>query len=413
MLPIETMKAQTKKYIKIIKNYILGNYRTNFREAVGRFPYPFFVPGASYSNELWDWDSWLMQIAFNEFSENTEDYEKGSVLNFFRFQDKEGRIPINVKSQSASIFDLVEGKEVNIHKPCLAQQAVLVSERYGDYSWLEEYYDGLVKFIDWYKNNSFHSESGLYFWINDFAIGVDNDPCVFYRPEKSTAAIFLNCLMYGELLAMNKIALALKKDNAERFIQSANELKDAINKQCWDERDGFYYSADVMLHPVDKNEWLHSGDPRAYQTLPMRIGVWAGFLAMYYGIATKEQADRMVKEHYLNEKTFYAPYGVRSLSKAERMYHVESTGNPSCWTGPVWINANYMTYVGLKTYGYTDLAVSLAERTIELLGRDIESCGQMHEYYHPETGEGVRGLGFQSWNLLVYNMCIDLEKDEE
>lgn len=407
------MKAEIKKYIGIIKDYIGNNYRRNLREASQRFPYPFFVPGASYSDQLWDWDSWLMQVAFNEFAgKDIEAYEKGNVLDFLEFQDGDGRIPINIKAQEASVFDLKEGTEVNIHKPCLAQQAVLVSEKYGSCEWLRGGYKKLVRFADWYKENAFHKESGLYFWINDFAIGIDNDPCTFYRPDKSTGSVFLNCLMYGELNAMEKIAEKLgEEDDASRFGREAEELKRAIQKQCWDERDGFFYSADINLRPVDPAEWLHSGDPRGYQSLPMRIGVWAGFLAMYYKIATEEQAERMVKEHFLNEKTFCAPYGVRSLSKAEKMYHVAKTGNPSCWTGPIWANANYMTYVGLKEYGYSVQAKELAEKTVRLFGRDIQSCGEMHEYYDPETGAGVCNRGFQSWNLLVWNLCDDLERE--
>ena len=92
------------------------------------------------------------------------------------------------------------------------------------------------------------------------------------------------------------------------------------------------------------------------------------------------------------------------------MYWVGKSGNPSCWLGPIWINANYMCYRGLKNYGYSEEARALAEATVELLGKDIEQCGEMHEYYHPDTGEGVHNKGFQSWNLLVNNMLADLEE---
>ena len=51
-------------------------------------------------------------------------------------------------------------------------------------------------------------------------------------------------------------------------------------------------------------------------------------------------------------------------------------------------------------YGYKDLAYDIAEKTVLMLGRDIEESGEMHEYYDPDTGEGVHNKGFQSWNLL-------------
>ena len=405
------MNEQLLKNIEIVENYILSEYERNLRESVGQLSNPFIVPGECYSAEMWDWDSWLVDIALVEIAKAKKKdisiYTKGCVLNFLEHADEDGRIPINITASGSSIFDFVPTSDVmNIHKPCLAQHALFISEQYGnDAEWLRAKFPVVKKFIGWYENNCKHEESGLYYWMNDFAIGVDNDPCVFYRPDKSTAAIFLNCLMYSELAAMAKLCEMLGDSDRAVYAQKAEALKTAIQEQCWDERDGFYYSADVLLTPLDPNRWLHSGCPRHWQTLPMRIGVWSGFLPMWNGIATKEQAKRMVEEHYLNEKTFYAKYGVRSLSKAEKMYRVVKSGNPSCWLGPIWGNANYMVFQGLLRYGYIELAKELAEKTIALFGKDIAGCGDMHEYYDPDSGEPVHNKGFQSWNLLAYNMC--------
>lgn len=404
------MNEKLLKDIEIVENYILNKYERSLNEAMGQLSNPFITPSASYRNQMWDWDSWLVDIALVEIAEAKKKdisvYTKGCVLNFLEHADEDGRIPINVKANEASIFDLVPGSEVNIHKPCLAQHALFLSEKYGnDAEWLRAGFPVMKKFIDWYENNCKHEESGLYYWIDDFAIGIDNDPCVFYRPNKSTAAIFLNCLMYSELVAIAKLCKMLDDGDETIYAERAESLKAAIQEQCWDERDGFYYSADVLLIPIDPNRWLHSGCPRHWQTLPMRIGVWSGFLPMWNGIATKEQAKRMVEEHYLNEKTFYAKYGVRSLSKSEKMYRVVKSGNPSCWLGPIWGNVNYMVFQGLLRYGYIELAKELAEKTITLFGKDIAECGDMHEYYDPDSGEPINNKGFQSWNLLAYNMC--------
>ena len=75
-----------------------------------------------------------------------------------------------------------------------------------------------------------------------------------------------------------------------------------------------------------------------------------------------------------------------------------------------------MVFDGLRKYGYVDEATELAEKTIELLGKDLEACGELHEYYHPETGEGIINPGFQNWNLLSLNMAEwlnDINKTEE
>ena len=86
------------------------------------------------------------------------------------------------------------------------------------------------------------------------------------------------------------------------------------------------------------------------------------------------------------------------------MYLIKESGNPSCWLGPIWGISNYMCHRGLMNYGFVLEAKELANKTIRLFGQDIEQHGQLHEYYHPDTGEGVNNPGFQNWNLLVNNM---------
>ena len=399
-----------EKYVTLIENYCIENAEKCFREAKGNLKYPFIVPGRAYAHDLWDWDSWLTDWAIAEIFADSKEivaYEKGCVLNFLEAVDEQGRIPIVITNATTygDIFELKDGKETNIHKPCLAQHAAFICQKEKDYEWLRDKFSAFEAFISYYEGHCQHP-CGLFFWINDFAIGIDNDPCTFYRPDKSTGSIYLNCLMYNELLAVADIAENLgMKDKAAIYHEKAEQLKGAMQAECWDERDGFFYSADLNLRPIDKNEWLHSGAPRHWNSLPMRIGVWTGFMSLWCGVATEAQAKRIVEEHFLNEKTFHANYGVRTLSVAEKMYSIKAQGNPSDWLGPIWGICNYMVFVGLLKYGYQKEARELAVKTVTLYGQDIEENGEMHEYHDPDTGRGVFNLGFQSWNLLSFNMA--------
>lgn len=157
------------------------------------------------------------------------------------------------------------------------------------------------------------------------------------------------------------------------------------------------------------NWGLHCGYPPDWDCLIQRIGVWSGFLALWAGIATPEQAQRVALEHYRNEKTFGAAYGVRTLSRLEKMYNVRPMGNPSSWLGPVWGVSNYLTWRGLVNYGLNDDARDLAEKTVKLFGRDLERFGDLHEYYQPDNGEPILNRGFHNWNFLVLNMLAWLE----
>ncbi|MBE6739759.1 MAG: glycoside hydrolase family 37 [Ruminococcaceae bacterium] len=395
----------------LILNYAKANYKKMFREPDGILSHKFIVPGATYSNSLWDWDCWLTNIALRSFTEeDISEYEKGCVINFLEHMDEDGKIPIYI-TPTMEWYNFDGSFPSNIHKPCLAQHAeFIVKTNNDDVEWLRPYFDKILKFIDYYYNNQRHS-SGLYYWINDCAIGVDNDPSTYYRPENSSASIYLNCLMYKELTAVCYLGNLLNID-VSFYEKEAENLLKTVRDLCFDEKDGMYYSADLNLLPVDPDSKLHSGAPRHWDTLIQRIGCWSGFMAMWAGIATPEQAQRMVKENLLDEKGFWAPYGVRTLSKYEKMYRIVKSGNPSCWLGPIWGISNYMVFDGLLKYGFIEEAKELAEKSVRLFAQDIEKTGELHEYYDPESGEPINNPGFQNWNLLSIKMGIWLNNQQ-
>ena len=429
-------KADTEEsmhdYCKLIKQHVYSDYKKMYRQPTGgALIYPYLTPGSNqYAAVLWDWDSWLSNVALRQTLNDvgtTDDrneafkYEQGCVLNYLAYTSVEdGYMPMVIDSESDP--NKIKPKniyETNMHKPCLAQHAAfLVKQANGNAEWIRKDYPRLEAFIKNYHDHHRHSETGLYYWQDDLAIGVDNDPSTFFRPKASSASIYLNCLMYKELLAMSYLAKQLRLNEAEsRYTVMADSLRDAVREWCWDEKDGMYYSVDLNLVKYTGEEQiifgkpfvLHKGAPRSYPCLIQRIGCWSGFMTMWAGIATQEQARRMVKENLLDDRTFWAPYGVRTLSKLEKMYNVRATNNPSNWQGPVWGVSNYMVFRGLADYGLNNEARMIAEKTITLFGSDLKKEGALHEYYDPDTGKPIMNKGFQNWNYLVLNMIAWIE----
>ncbi len=401
---------------RAIREYSEQNYEEMIRRPEEQLPYPFIVPGsATYNDCLWDWDSWLTDVAVRQImldneKENPdfEEAEKGCILNFLAHTGENGRMPIMLKANSMFPKEGINGN-TNMHKPCLAQHAAfIIGQNKGDAEWLRPYLGKLTAFVHYYMEYMRHAATGLYFWLDDLAIGVDNDPCTFYRPRESSASVYLNCLMYRELQAMAYIEERLN-ENGEEYLKEAQHLKDAVNEHLWDERNGFYYSADLNLRPIDPNDWLHKGMPRHWDCILQKIDCWSGALVLWAGITDHERASRMVEENLKQERLFAGKYGVRTLAKTEPMYRVVASNNPSCWLGPVWGVSNYLCFRGLVQYGFDREAADLAEKTIRLFGEDLRRSGQMHEYYDPDTGEGVMNPGFQNWNLLANNMIAWLE----
>ena len=88
----------------------------------------------------------------------------------------------------------------------------------------------------------------------------------------------------------------------------------------------------------------------------------------------------------------------------------------SNWQGPVWINANYLFFIGLRNYGFDAQCRELAYVLGGMLSRDIDANSSMHENYNGDTGEplaptaaqskGGIFTGFVGWDLLCENMLM-------
>ena len=121
------------KYIKLIHEYSKKNYTKITREAGGNLNHPFIVPGKAYYKELWDWDSWLTDIAIRQIMTDNEicdesffEYEKGCVLNFLEHTDATGRMPFVINADRGVLW---MNDDTNMHKPCLAQHIAFIVEQ--------------------------------------------------------------------------------------------------------------------------------------------------------------------------------------------------------------------------------------------------------------------------------------------
>ncbi|GAA0411458.1 amylo-alpha-1,6-glucosidase [Leifsonia naganoensis] len=407
---------------RLLEEHIRTNCEQMVREPSGQLTHPYTVPSSPdspyYSTALWDWDSWATSIALGQVEADTDrlghfaEYERGSILNFLDHTDEDGVMPIQLTPDTTLLHgDPTRAGDFgeNMHKPVLAQHAAMLVQRLRDAEWVRPHLGTIGRFVDRYLESHVHAPTGLTYWQTDFAVGVDNDPSVYYRPAKSTASIYLNSLLYRELLALGYLLEELgDQPEATRRRRQAQDLADAVTEHLWDERDGTFYSADLDLRPIDPEDWLHRGAPRTWSSLLLRVDNWSSFLPLWAGLASREQAERMVAR-LRDDRTFNAAYGVRTLSRLEKMYDLRASNNPSNWLGPIWGVSNYLVFRGLVKYGFEEDAIELAEKTVELFGRDLETSGSLHEYYHPDNGEPIMTKGFQNWNFTVLNMIAWLE----
>lgn len=376
------------------------------------------LPGKRYSSNLWDWDTYWTTRGLFRFAAISNDsnlrnqvgeHAIGSFLDFFDHQSDEGRISMVLDVKNADPLGALKKdrpKSQNQAKPVFGQLAVLIADELGSVDWLAPHFDKLQRFYAaWVSGNQ--SSIGLLVWGNDVAIGNDNDPTTFGRPFFSSANLLLNCLFYEDLKAATELASRLKRsDDQQRLGAQARTLGEQIQKYCWDQRDQFYYTVDVQC--VDRRRELirgvKPGMNMSWHCLPLRVQTFTGFLPLWCGLATPDQAKMLVQTNYLADDRFRGNWGVRSLSSKESMYCMDFSSNPSNWLGPVWIIVNYFVWKGLKDFGFHDEAGKLADRTLRLLSTDLARNGSLNEYYHPDTGTALSHKGFLDWNLLVLEM---------
>ena len=65
------------------------------------------------------------------------------------------------------------------------------------------------------------------------------------------------------------------------------------------------------------------------------------------------------------------------------------------WRGPLWINVNWLLWLGLRGHGYADLAGALRDSMLALVAR-----AGFAEYFDPDTGTGIGSPSF-SWTAAL------------
>lgn len=404
--------------LKVLTDYFLKAAQGLMRSPSGFLKHPFLVPGGSYQFQLWDWDSYwlnkgllaLRKNASPAFAQEILDCGIGSWLNFFANQAENGAIPILIQPDCADFFGCTvdNDTETNHAKPVFGQFALDLVQAGVSTEIFQPHLSGLRRFHQHWKTK-YSAPNGLLTWGSDTAIGVDNDPTTYGRPEFSSANLLLNCLYHADLVAASHLAtLCGDSVMATQSMQDATALASAINRECWDERDGFFYTVDVQCEDL-RSRYIPAHVPLGmdlhWTSLPLKIRTFTGFLPMMAGVSSAMQNERLVKEHFADPRTFNARFGIRTLSADERMYcpEVESS-NPSNWLGPIWIIANFMVWESLRNAGYTNEAAELAYKTQRLLLDDLQHTGTLHECYHPDSGAPNFNAGFISWNVLALLM---------
>jgi alpha,alpha-trehalase len=193
--------------------------------------------------------------------------------------------------------------------------------------------------------------------------GLDYTP-IFGGEIRQCVPIHLNCGLVRQAQVLGSLAERFGwSDKAARWRREADVRADLINKYCWDPDEGFYFEYDYV-----------SKKRLPYYSL-------SGFWPLWIGIASKEQASRVVDR----VKMFDCPYG---LTFTDRTYpDVHPDFNNLEWAYPEsWPQQQVAVAQGLERYGYHDRAREISRKYMANVITTWERTGLTWERYDGLVG---------------------------
>ncbi len=132
------------------------------------------------------------------------------------------------------------------------------------------------------------------------------------------------------------------------------------------------------------------------------------FYPLIARVATQEQAERMINEHFFNPEEFWGAWILPSIARNDPAY-----ADQDYWRGRIWAPMNFLVYLGVRNYDLEKARSALVEKSEELLLKEWREHGHVHENYCGNTGEGCNKANsdrFYHWGGLLGLIAI-LDKD--
>ncbi|MFA7309632.1 MAG: trehalase family glycosidase, partial [Candidatus Paceibacterota bacterium] len=362
----------------------------------------------------WLWDSCFHAIILAQYDPEAAQAELRSLLSK---QFVDGMVP-HIIYWMPGILHLfrwgVEGTSSLTQPPMIAYAAWEIHRRKSDRPFLESIYPALLAYYRYLVEKRDPRDNSLVGIINPDESGEDNSPRfdvplsasanISYKEhhtlreklvDENTACKFdievcmreffwvkdvpFNAVLVENLRALAHIASLLKHSDGEHFANlHADLITTAMRERLF--HSGVYWSA----YGTDYEQ--------------LKVATWAHFAPLFAGLYSADEAEVVVRTHLLNPETFYAPFGIRTVSKKEPSYRAEGYADGFSWRGPVWMSVHWFIYRGLMRYGYKTEAEDIRKKSVTLL----QTSG-FRECFNPETGEGLGAQGF-TWGALVLDM---------
>jgi len=405
----ELSKRMYARALEITRSKVRGGDSEPF------FKKPFV--DAAFSDNIFLWDSCFIVCFAKYHLDELPVYQ--ALDNFYERMEPDGFICREYRADGRPLWS--KEHPVSINPPLLAFAETELYQVNKDRERLEKVYPILKKNFQFHVNR-YQGDDKL-FWGDTLGLGMDNIPR-FPRGWTTNKGNGMTHHELGDLLG--KMGGATAEERLNRFIteyvdtlqgvwnkqgrlvdfsaqmamfalqlkfiaaeigQTSDiesyeifhrQIKQALNKKCWNEKDSFYYDLGY-----DKQiERKHIG---MYWTL--------------LGQLVPDDRLGAFLDHLTNPDEFYRKTPLPALSADDPDYK----GWGDYWLGGVWAPTSYMVLKGLTLYGKHQLANDLAQKTYAAVAQVFEATDTFWENYAPDLiSYGMpSNKDFCGWTALV------------
>lgn len=386
-------------------------------------PHSFFVPNTGAQKRICYWDTFFMFRGL--MGTNREWLMKSMVDNLIYLFNLYQIIPnLNMpasinRSQppflSSMIMDtyftpLNKNNLYKSHKGIRAKvyalknkdwirKAIAVAKKEYELVWIdkENYYN---HHVNGYKLSRYGDRDIGYAHSSELESGWDFTSRFFNRCDQFLP-IDLNSYLYKYEKDFAKAAQYFGNlEEVNYWEEKAAERQLEINKYLWNEKEGFFFDYGYDYKQISVSLTL------------------AGFTPLWAGLATSEQAKRMIKKLH----DFETPYGLTitdkatlphsiDLSKIQHRYHpaIMDIMKRKQWDYPnIWAPLEYLTVIGLLRYGFINDARRIMEKSVKAHAAVYRKYKTFFEKLDGETGGKGKGAeygdqeGFGWTNAIFY-----------
>jgi hypothetical protein len=327
------------------------------------------TPSKMHYVGVWQWDAYFHALAYRHVEMKLAQDQLRIVLDH---QREDGMIPDAVHDEG-TVTHLTFPIDADVTKPpLLAWSAWKLYEIDGDREFLDEIYEPIVRWNDWWFAKNDLDGNGLCEYQHPFSSGLDDSP--LWDGGMPVEAPDLNTYLCLQQEALAKIAAAIGDTQAAAEWEArAEALAQRMLAGMWDEQAGLF--------------WARKDGQ------PIRVRTPFNLFPLITGRMPPEIVRRLIA-HLTDPNQFWPRYPVPTVALDDPNY------DPlQMWRGPTWANVNYLLIEGLERCGYPDLARELRRRSLNMLlgARDI------FEYYNPTTGEAPpKAAAIFGWSSAVF-----------